>query len=105
MSETLGHMTDNEIFAYKTLLSAILYLFWGCFFDDAGAMFSDNDYLELNGTNAQNTYRVEGNREAGARENRGREAGSTRGREAGAKIEKAIVCCLLLGIIQSKTLI
>ena len=35
---------------------------------------------------------------------RGREAGSTRGREAGAEIKKAIVFCLLLGIIQSKHL-
>ena len=28
-----------------------------------------------------------------------------RGWEAGSEIKKAIVCCLLLGIIQSKTLI
>ena len=28
-----------------------------------------------------------------------------RRREAGAEINKAIVCCILLGIIQSKTLI
>ena len=35
---------------------------------------------------------------------RGREAGSTRGKEAGAEIKKAIVYCLLLGIIQSNTL-
>ena len=35
--------------------------------------------------------------EGGKRENRGR--------EAGAEIKKAIVCYLLLGIIQSKTLI
>ena len=28
-----------------------------------------------------------------------------RGWETGAEIKKAIVCCLLLGIIQSKTLI
>ena len=35
--------------------------------------------------------------ESGKRENRGR--------EAGAEIKKAIVCYLLLGIIQSKTLI
>ena len=40
-------------------------------------------------------------REAGER---GQEAGE-RGREAGAEIKKAIVCCLLLGIIQSKILI
>ena len=39
------------------------------------------------------------------RDGRGREAGSTRGKEAGAEIKKAIVCCLLLGIIQSKILI
>ena len=30
--------------------------------------------------------------------------GEGRGREAGAEIKKAIVCCLLLNIIQSKTL-
>ena len=43
--------------------------------------------------------------EGGKRENRGREAVSTWGREAGAEINKAIVYCLLLGIIQSKALI
>ena len=37
-----------------------------------------------------------GDRGAGARENR---EGGLRGREAGAEIKKAIVCCLLLGII------
>ena len=31
--------------------------------------------------------------------------GGGRGREAGAEIKQAIVCCLLLSIIQSKTLI
>ena len=38
----------------------------------------------------------------------GREPGRTgggRGREAGAEVKKAIVCCLLLSTIQSKTLI
>ena len=45
----------------------------------------------------------------------GREPGGTgageggkrekRGRKEGAEIKKVIVCCLLLGIIQSKTLI
>ena len=47
-----------------------------------------------------------GDRGAGAREDRGRELGrpgGERGREVGAKIKKAIVCCLLVGIIQSKT--
>ena len=38
-------------------------------------------------------------------EDRGREAVSTWGREAGAEINKSIVYCLLLGIIQSKALI
>ena len=32
---------------------------------------------------------------------RPRETGGGRGREAGVEIKKAIVCCLLLGIIQS----
>ena len=31
--------------------------------------------------------------------------GGGRGREAGAEMKQGIVCCLLLGIIQSKTLI
>ena len=43
--------------------------------------------------------------EGGKRENRGREAVSTWGRKAGAEINKAIVYCFLLGIIQSKALI
>ena len=47
----------------------------------------------------------EGTEEGKKRENRGREAGSIWGWEAGAEIKKAIVCSLLLGIIQSKTLI
>ena len=47
----------------------------------------------------------EGTGEGRKRENRGREAGSIWGWEAGAEIKKAIVCSLLLGIIQSKTLI
>ena len=47
----------------------------------------------------------EGTEEGRKRENRGREAGSIWGWEAGAEIKKAIVCSLLLGIIQSKTLI
>ena len=38
-------------------------------------------------------------------ENRGQEAGSMWGWEAGAEMKKVIVCCLLLGIIQSTTLI
>ena len=42
--------------------------------------------------------------EGGKREIKGREAGSMWEREAGAEINKAIVCCLQLGIIQSKTL-
>ena len=41
-------------------------------------------------------------RGAGAREEE-REAGSIKGREAGAEIEKAVLCCLLLPNIQSKT--
>ena len=43
---------------------------------------------------------MEGDREAG--EGRRRE---NKGQESGAEINKAIVCCLLLGIIMSKTLI
>ena len=50
---------------------------------------------------------VEGDREAGARENRGQKrAGEgiyTPGREAGAETEKALVCYFLELIIQSKT--
>ena len=38
---------------------------------------------------------------AGAREER--EAGSIKGRDTGAEIEKAVLCCLLLPNIQSKT--
>ena len=49
--------------------------------------------------------REQGAGEGGKRENRGWEAVSTRGRAAGAEINKAIVYCLLLGIIQSKALI
>ena len=52
-----GHLTNHEIFAYKTLLSAILYLFWGCCFGDGGSMVLVYDYLELYGVNAQNIYR------------------------------------------------
>ena len=52
------HSTNHEIFAYKTLLSAILYLFWGCCFGDGGSMVLVYDYLELYGANAQNTYRL-----------------------------------------------
>ena len=48
-------MMKHEIFAYKTLLSAILYLFWGCWFGDEGSMVLVYDYLELYGANAQNT--------------------------------------------------
>ena len=33
------------------------------------------------------------------------EPGGGRGREAGEEIKKAIMCCLLLSIVQSKTLI
>ena len=40
-------------------------------------------------------YSVEGDREAGARENRGR--------EAGAEINKAIVCCILLVLLSQNT--
>ena len=29
---------EHKIFAYKTLLSAILYLFWDCCFGDGGAI-------------------------------------------------------------------
>ena len=50
-------MTSHKIFAYKTLLSAILYLFWGFCFGDGGSTFLVDDYLELYGVNAQNTYR------------------------------------------------
>ena len=51
-------MTNHEIFAtIATILSAILYLFWGCYFGDGGATFLVYDYLELYGANAQNTYR------------------------------------------------
>ena len=31
-------MMKHEIFAYKTLLSAILYLFWDCCFGNGGAI-------------------------------------------------------------------
>ena len=47
----------------------------------------------------------EGAGEGRKRENKGREAGSIWGWEARAEIKKAIVYCLLLGIIQSKTLV
>ena len=33
-----GSQTNHEIFAYKTLLSAISYLFWDCCFGDGGAI-------------------------------------------------------------------
>ena len=42
-----GHMTNHEIFGYKTLLSATsatLYLFWGCCFGDEGSTFLLYDY-------------------------------------------------------------
>ena len=53
---------------------------------------------------------MEGDKGVEARENRGREREGSRrtgggGGEAGSEINKAIVCCLLLGIIRSKTLI
>ena len=57
MHDGPGHMTNHEIFAYNTLLSAILYLFWGCCFGDGGATILVYDHLELYGANAQNTYR------------------------------------------------
>ena len=44
-------MMNHEIFAYKTLVSAILYLFWGCCFGNGGATFLSYDYLELYGAN------------------------------------------------------
>ena len=50
-------MTNHEIFAYKTLLSAISYFFCGCCFGDGGATFLVYDYLKLHSANAQNTYR------------------------------------------------
>ena len=50
-------MTNHEIFAYKALMLAILYLFWGCYFGHGSASFFDYDYLELNGASALNTYR------------------------------------------------
>ena len=50
-------MTNHEIFACKTLLSAALYLFLSCCLGDGGTTFSVYDYLELYGANAQNTYR------------------------------------------------
>ena len=50
-------MTNHEIFAYKTLLSAISYFSWGCCFDDGDARFLVYDYLKLHGANAKNTYR------------------------------------------------
>ena len=40
-------MTNHKIFAYKTLLSIILYLLLGCCFGN----------MELYGANAQNTHR------------------------------------------------
>ena len=50
------HLTNHEIFASKTLLSAILYWFWGCCFGNGGSMVLVYDYLELYGANAQKTY-------------------------------------------------
>ena len=47
----LGYMMNHEIFAYKTLVSAILYLFWGCCFGNGGSTFLSYDYLELYGAN------------------------------------------------------
>ena len=44
-------MMNHEIFAYKTLVSAILYLFWGCCFGNGGSTFLSYDYLELYGAN------------------------------------------------------
>ena len=55
--------------------------------------------------NRDRSPREQGAGEGGKRENRGWEAVSTRGQAAGAEINKAIVYCLLLGIIQSKALI
>ena len=49
--------------------------------------------------------RREGAGEGRKREKRGREAWSIWGRKVGAERKKAIICCWLLGIIQSKTLI
>ena len=52
---------------------------------------------------------MEGDKGVEARENRGWEREGSRrtggGGEAGSEINKAIVCCLSLGIIRSKTLI
>ena len=50
-------MTNHEIFAYNTLLSAILYLFLGCCLGDGSATILVYDHLELYDANAQNTYR------------------------------------------------
>ena len=49
--------TNHKVFAYKTLLSTMLYLFQGCCFGDGSSTILVYDYLELYGTNAQNTYR------------------------------------------------
>ena len=40
-------MTNHEIFSYKTLLSTILYLFWGCCFADGGSTCLVYDYLSF----------------------------------------------------------
>ena len=54
-----GRVTWRTIrfFSSNTLLSASLYLFWGCCFGDGGATILFYDHLELYGANAQNTYR------------------------------------------------
>ena len=52
-----GYMTNHKILAYKTLLPATLYLFWGCCFGDGCSTFLVYNCLELYGANAQNTYR------------------------------------------------
>ena len=68
-------------------------------------LIQSDSHLYNGGGQGSGSPGEEGTGEGRKRENRGREAGSIWGWEAGAEIKKAIVCSLLLGIIQSKTLI
>ena len=88
---------EGSINSFHDQMIALNYLVEG----DRGAEVRENRRRERAG---------EGGRGRGAgggrgRENRGREAGSLWGRGVEAEIKKAIVCCLSLGIIQSKTFI
>ena len=67
-----------------------------------------NNFILVEGRSKPVKWRGTGGGSPGEQGGRGAGEGGereNRGREAGAEIKKAIVCYLLLGIIQSKTLI